>query len=204
MLVGHSMGGMAIMALAEQHPELFPDGRVAGVVLIATSAGELSGVTFGLPRCWSRFRKPLLPLISGAGWVTAGMLDRARRGLDRPGLAADPPVRLRLGEAEPGAGLLCGADELGDPHRVGGPLPAHALHATTGCWRWPRCADIPVLVICGDKDLLTPVTHSEEICRRCRTPSSSSSRTAGTWCCWSTARRSTRRWCRSSGGAASA
>ena len=31
-LVGHSMGGMSIMALAEQHPEMFGD-RVAGVAL---------------------------------------------------------------------------------------------------------------------------------------------------------------------------
>lgn len=39
-LVGHSMGGMTLMALAEQRPELFGD-RVVGVVLIATSAGPV-------------------------------------------------------------------------------------------------------------------------------------------------------------------
>ena len=49
MLVGHSMGGMTIMALAEQRPELFAE-RVAGVALISTSAGEVGGA--GLPaRC---------------------------------------------------------------------------------------------------------------------------------------------------------
>src|SRR5690606_13913343 len=32
-LVGHSMGGMTIMALAERHPDMFAQ-RVAGVVLI--------------------------------------------------------------------------------------------------------------------------------------------------------------------------
>ncbi len=37
-LVGHSMGGMSIVALAEQHPELFGD-RVVGVALISTTAG---------------------------------------------------------------------------------------------------------------------------------------------------------------------
>ncbi|MQA83246.1 MAG: alpha/beta fold hydrolase [Streptosporangiales bacterium] len=47
-LVGHSMGGMSIMALADQHPELF--GRqVRGVGLICTSSGRLAEVTFGLP-----------------------------------------------------------------------------------------------------------------------------------------------------------
>lgn len=39
-LVGHSMGGMAIIAFAEQHPELFTE-RVSGVAMIATTAGGL-------------------------------------------------------------------------------------------------------------------------------------------------------------------
>ena len=40
-IAGHSMGGMTVMALAEQHPELFVD-RVAGVALVSTSAGEVA------------------------------------------------------------------------------------------------------------------------------------------------------------------
>lgn len=40
-LVGHSLGGMAIMALAEAKPELF-GRRVKGVVLVATSSGRLA------------------------------------------------------------------------------------------------------------------------------------------------------------------
>ena len=43
-LVGHSMGGMTIMALADQQPELFGD-RVVGVALISTSPGRLAEVT---------------------------------------------------------------------------------------------------------------------------------------------------------------
>ena len=39
-LVGHSMGGMSIIALAERHPELFAK-RVKGVALISTTAGGL-------------------------------------------------------------------------------------------------------------------------------------------------------------------
>ena len=39
-LVGHSMGGMTIMALADAHPELFGD-QVLGVALLSTSAGEV-------------------------------------------------------------------------------------------------------------------------------------------------------------------
>ncbi len=40
-LVGHSLGGMAIMELADAKPELFGK-RVKGVVLIATSSGKLA------------------------------------------------------------------------------------------------------------------------------------------------------------------
>jgi pimeloyl-ACP methyl ester carboxylesterase len=37
-LVGHSMGGMTIVALAEQHPELFGD-RIVGLGMVSTTAG---------------------------------------------------------------------------------------------------------------------------------------------------------------------
>ena len=47
-LVGHSMGGMTIIALAEQHPELFGD-RVIGVGLISTTAGGLDPSRILLP-----------------------------------------------------------------------------------------------------------------------------------------------------------
>lgn len=46
-LAGRSIGGMTLMALAEQRPDLFA-GRVAGVVLVSTSSGDLSSVTLGL------------------------------------------------------------------------------------------------------------------------------------------------------------
>ena len=48
-LVGHSMGGMTIMSLAAQHPDLFGP-KVKGVALLNTSAGEVQDNVFGLPR----------------------------------------------------------------------------------------------------------------------------------------------------------
>src|SRR5262252_3149004 len=42
-LVGHSMGGMTIMALADQHPELF-GSKVVGTVLISTAASAVDPV----------------------------------------------------------------------------------------------------------------------------------------------------------------
>jgi pimeloyl-ACP methyl ester carboxylesterase len=42
-LVGHSMGGMTVMALADQHPELF-GGKIIGVLLLSTSATAVDPV----------------------------------------------------------------------------------------------------------------------------------------------------------------
>jgi pimeloyl-ACP methyl ester carboxylesterase len=40
-LVGHDMGGLAVMSLSQRHPELFA-ARVSGLVLLATSSGTLA------------------------------------------------------------------------------------------------------------------------------------------------------------------
>ncbi len=47
-LAGHSMGGMTIMHLAKQRPDLFAH-RVDGVVIVSSSAGELGSSDLGLP-----------------------------------------------------------------------------------------------------------------------------------------------------------
>ena len=45
-LIGHSMGGMSIVAFAERHPEVFAK-RVSGVALVATTAGGLRAAPHG-------------------------------------------------------------------------------------------------------------------------------------------------------------
>ena len=45
---GHSMGGMTLMALADQRPELF-GSRIAAAALISTSSGQTTSRAFGLP-----------------------------------------------------------------------------------------------------------------------------------------------------------
>jgi pimeloyl-ACP methyl ester carboxylesterase len=164
-VVGHSMGGMAIMAMADAAPELFkPDGRIAGVVLISTSAGELSGVTFGLPQVLVRFRKPLLPVISGAGWVTAGMVDRAREA--STDLAWLLTRRYGFGSGRPSPSLVSYVERMNSATRTESvarylrTLYSHDRVIALGAF-----AAIPVLVICGDEDLLTPVEHSQAICQ---------------------------------------
>jgi pimeloyl-ACP methyl ester carboxylesterase len=78
-LVGHSMGGMTIMALAGQHPELF-GSKVIGVVLISTAAAGVD------PAAWLPW--PLRPaarqaapaLLRGAALSRpASMIERGRQ-----------------------------------------------------------------------------------------------------------------------------
>ena len=162
-LVGHSMGGMAIMAFADADPGMFrPTGRVAGVVLISTSAGELGGVTFGMPEVLVRFRKPLLPIISGAGWVTAGMLDRAREASTN--LAWLLTRRYGFGQGKASAALVSYVERMNSATRTESVARyLRALYTHDRVLALGAMAKVPVLVICGAEDLLTPTEHSEAI-----------------------------------------
>jgi pimeloyl-ACP methyl ester carboxylesterase len=169
-LVGHSMGGMTIMALADAHPELFTsdgrkarDGRIVGAVLMSTSAGELGGITLGMPQVLVRFRKPLLPLLSGAGWVTAGMLDRAREA--STDLAWLLTRRYGFGSGKVSPALVSYVERMNSATRTESMARyLRALYTHDRVMALGAFKDIPVLVVCGDEDLLTPVEHSQAIC----------------------------------------
>ena len=46
---GHSMGGMTLMALADQRPELF-GSRIAAAALVSTTSGQAGSGAFGIPQ----------------------------------------------------------------------------------------------------------------------------------------------------------
>jgi pimeloyl-ACP methyl ester carboxylesterase len=79
-LVGHSMGGMTIMAFARQHPELF-GSKVAGAVLIATAARGLDSGSPWMPGPFRPVISRALPgMLNGAASGRRGVLvDRGRR-----------------------------------------------------------------------------------------------------------------------------
>ncbi|MDQ4011733.1 MAG: alpha/beta hydrolase [Actinomycetota bacterium] len=76
-LIGHSFGGMAIMALAEDNPELFAE-RISGVAFLNTSAGDIG--QSGLPKPLLSRRNPLVPLAKRLSrWEpSARAVDRGR------------------------------------------------------------------------------------------------------------------------------
>ncbi len=161
-LVGHSMGGMAIMALADLAPDMFAEGgRVGGVALISSSAG---GVTFGLPDMVVRFRGSLLPLIYGAGAATASVLDRAR---------ASSTELAWLLTRRYGFGSACGSRSLVSyVEQMNAATPtesvARYMRALYNHDRQPGLGalkQVPVLLICGDEDQVTPIAHSRLLAR---------------------------------------
>jgi pimeloyl-ACP methyl ester carboxylesterase len=160
-LVGHSMGGMTIMALAEHAPQLFVE-RVAGVVLVSTSAGKLDEVTFGLPEVVARFRHPLMPLARNAGKITVAMVDRARKA--STDLAWLLTRRYGFGTQRPSPALVSYVEKMNSATsaeviaRYLRTLYTHARLLALAALR-----EVPVLVVCGDVDVLTPLAHSEEI-----------------------------------------
>jgi pimeloyl-ACP methyl ester carboxylesterase len=160
-LVGHSMGGMTIMALAEHAPHLFVE-RVAGVVLVSTSAGKLDQVNFGLPEVVARFRHPLMPLARNAGKITVAMLDRGRKA--STDLAWLLTRRYGFGSQRPSPSLVSYVEKMNSATsaeviaRYLRTLYTHARLLALAALR-----EVPVLVVCGDVDVLTPLAHSEEI-----------------------------------------
>ncbi|MEN3263583.1 alpha/beta hydrolase [Pseudonocardia sp.] len=158
-LVGHSMGGMTIMALAEQNPELFAE-RVAGVALVSTSVGEVASA--GLHGALLSRHNPLTrgvgllarlqpKLVEGVRKVAGEVIWAITRSLaygDRnvePWLVdlVDTMISTNAVDA-----LTDFVDTVGSHDRIA------ALPALATC---------EVLVAAGDADRVIPVSHSDVI-----------------------------------------
>ncbi|WP_018347819.1 alpha/beta fold hydrolase [Longispora albida] len=162
-LVGHSMGAMAIMSFAEQWPALIKN-RVAGVALLNTSAGKLDEVTFGLPRAVSGIRKPIVPVLATAGRLTPGVIDKARRASSD--LFWLLTRRYGFGTAKPSPALVSYVERMISRTSVeimAGYVKTLMTHSRSAALA--RLVKKEVLVVAGDKDLFTPPEHAEEICR---------------------------------------
>jgi pimeloyl-ACP methyl ester carboxylesterase len=158
-LVGHSMGGMTIMALAEQRPDLFRE-RVLGVAFLSTSAGEVG--SRGLPGTFLSRNNPVTRAVGLlAGWQP-GVVEGVRRAshtliwtMTRHFAYGDRRIdraRVDLVDSMISANALDAltdfVDTLGTHDRLA------ALPALAGC---------EVLVAAGDSDELIPFRHSEVI-----------------------------------------
>ena len=159
-LIGHSMGGMSIMAYAEQHPEAFGP-VVKGVALVSTTAGGLTPTKIAVP--WLPGR-----VAEAAGRVAdqgVATLARGSKAVDLLRRAGSPVQRVITDRyafgSEVSTDVLDYVDEMisettfdvistffpnfGDLHKydVLDPLAA-----------------VPTWIICGTDDKLTSIEHS--------------------------------------------
>lgn len=163
-LVGHSMGGMTVMAFAERYAGFFAE-RIAGVVLVASSAGRLEASALAVPELISRVGRPLLPLVNGATRLTGGVIDRARRASSD--LAWLLTRRYGFGGPNPSPSLVSYVEKMNSQtptETVARYLRTLYRHA--GYPGLESLRDKPVLLICGDRDPITPVAESEEMKQR--------------------------------------
>jgi pimeloyl-ACP methyl ester carboxylesterase len=152
-LVGHSMGGMTIMALAETHPDLFLD-RIVGVGLLSSSAGGLDRLTLGLPL---HAAGAIYPVLSGALKVLRG---RGRIG-DYGRRATGDLIRMLVGRCAV-LGLAAGMISATAIEAFADFYPTLAEHDRLAALAALQA--MPSVVMVGADDLLTPAEHSTAIC----------------------------------------
>ena len=162
-LVGHSMGGMTVMALAGEHPEIVQE-RVLGAGLVATSSGGLGEVHWGLHESLGRLAHRVAPVALVGLTRAPRLVDRTRRiGSDleqlmvkRYSYASDvPPELVRFTAA------MIAATPI---DVVSAFLPGFDIHDKAEALA--TLDGIESLVLSGADDLLTPPEHSEAIVRR--------------------------------------
>lgn len=158
-LVGHSMGGMAMMRLAQDRPEWFGE-RIVGVALFSTAAGEMAehSPIKGLPgRAFSRIAEPLMATLNRV----PELVEKGRRA--STDLAYVVTRRLAFGSEVPVSYVEFMSDMLADTPLdvVADFYPGFAeldLFAAFETLSRVECA-----VIGGEDDVITPITHTDRI-----------------------------------------
>jgi len=159
-LVGHSMGGMTIMSLAAQQPERF-GGQVKAVALVDTSGRREPEYEFGL-------RGPLAKAFLGQ-WKSALALmvsdpekaERARRSGSAVSIRISRFLNLGRG-ADKRLGRFTEAMSAGTKAQVVGDFWL-TLDTHDKLDALKVLADIPTLVIVGDRDRLTPPENARKM-----------------------------------------
>ncbi|MDF3301125.1 alpha/beta fold hydrolase [Streptomyces tropicalis] len=160
-LVGHSMGGMTMMALAAECPELVRD-RVVATAFVGTSSGRLGEVNFGLPVAGVNAVRRVLPGVLKALGQQAELVEKGRRAT--ADLFAGVIKRYSFGSRDVDPAVARFAERMieSTPIDVVAEFyPAFTDHDKTDALNHFR--GMPVLVLAGVKDLVTPSEHSEAI-----------------------------------------
>ncbi|QKW02101.1 alpha/beta fold hydrolase [Streptomyces sp. NA02536] len=160
-LVGHSMGGMTVMALADQYPELIRE-RVVGVVLVGTSSGRLGEVNFGLPVAGVNAVRRVLPGVLKALGQRAELVEKGRRATADLFAGVIKRYSFATRDVDPAVARFAERMIESTPIDVVAEYyPAFSDHDKTEALA--HFVGLPVLVLAGVEDLVTPSEHSEAI-----------------------------------------
>ncbi|MER7955488.1 alpha/beta hydrolase [Streptomyces sp. NPDC096030] len=160
-LVGHSMGGMTIMALADRHPDLVRE-RVVGVAFVGTSAGRLGEVNYGLPTAGVNAVRRVLPGVLKALGAQAELVERGRRATADLFAGLIKKYSFSSRDVDPAVARFAERMIESTPIDVVAEFyPAFAEHDKAAALT--AFLDVPVLALAGDRDLVTPSSHTEAI-----------------------------------------
>lgn len=159
-LVGHSMGAMAMMSYAARHGAQLGD-RLQAVALISTSAGGLDAVRWGLG-------ERVGSLVNQVGPVAAARVARYPRLVRAVRKHPSAILRAVLAASAFGARVPAPVRRLTsdmilgtDPAVMASFAPTLRTHDTYAALA--SLSGVPVLVLVGDRDLLTPLVHSARL-----------------------------------------
>lgn len=158
-MIGHSMGGMTIMRLAQSRPELF-GSQILGVALFSTSAGELldHSPIRGIPG--RTFHRVAEPVMAGLNRIPELVAQGRRAGSD---LGYVVTRRLAFGPEVPTSYVDFASEMLAQI-----PLEVVADY-------YPAFAEldefraleilstVPTVVVGGENDVITPIEHTARI-----------------------------------------
>lgn len=161
LLVGHSMGGMAVMSLAGQCPGLF-EHRVVGVGLLSTAAGQLTRTEMPDRLARAAVRTGSARVAAWSLWFLAPVIDWVapfRRPWGRRWL-----VKKLFGDGRPSPAVLSAVQDTWVHTRqsvVSAFYPAMVSYNRTDSLAVLR--RIPVLVLTGDHDQVIPWRRGEHL-----------------------------------------
>ncbi|WMX45487.1 alpha/beta hydrolase [Streptomyces roseicoloratus] len=162
-LIGHSMGGMTIMALADRFPE-FVRERVVGVGFVGTSSGRLGEVTYGLPTAGVNAVRRVLPGVLRALGSQAELVERGRRATADLFAGLIKKYSFSSKDVDPAVARFAERMIESTPIDVVAEFyPAFAEHDKAAAL--VAFLEIPGLALAGDHDLVTPSSHTEAIAR---------------------------------------
>lgn len=159
-LIGHSMGGMTMMALAEAHPELFGD-RVVGAALMSTSAAEMADLEFGLPRAAARLFNRAAPGVFELLAKQRALVDRGRRASGDLGLVLTRRYAFGSDAPESAVRFVKELIESTPIDVIARYFTVLREHDKTDAL--PMFDRVPSLVLAADHDLLLPLKHSRAL-----------------------------------------